>query len=132
MEHPLHNQIGQIVGQYDDYTKTYHSIRDKSKGEIFLKKQWFEGKYLSLPIALDAPILQKLIQIGCKTIHILIMGVRERSYMVSFSPEWILENGVEINYDRYNKQGKNITHFSNQLVFDADKGVGINQKTLNS
>ncbi len=129
MKHQLYNKMGQAVGEYDDCTKIYNSVRSKSKGEIFIKKNWFEGKRMELPIAIDVSILNKLIQMGCEAIHILIMGVRERSYVVSFNPKWILENGVEINYDK-TRQGKNITHFSNQIVWDADKGVGVNQKTL--
>ncbi len=127
MKHQLYNKIGQAVGEYDDSTKTYISSRDKSKGEIFIKKNWFEGKRLELPIAIDTPILQKLIQMGCKTIQVLIMGVKERSYMVSFSPEWILDNSININYD-----SSKMNKYGNQLVFDASKGVigGIKQKAL--
>lgn len=126
MKHPIHNTIRQIVGEYDDYTKTYHSVRDKSKGEIFIKKNWFEGKFISLPIAIDKAILDRLIKFKCQTIQILILGVKERSYVVSFSPKWILKNSVEIDYDK----SKMARRYGVQLVFDASKGVGINQKTL--
>ena len=132
MEHQLYNKLGQGVGKYDDQKKAYTSIRDSKKGEIFIKKNWFDGKRLELPIAIDERILIELIQYGCMVIQILILGVKERSYLVSFKPEWIRENGVKISYDKYNRQGKNITHFGNQIVFDASKGVvgGASQKTL--
>ena len=133
MKHQLYNKVGQAVGEYDDNTKTYTSLRSKLKGEIFIKKNWFDGKRIDLPIAIDEAILDRLIKFGCKTINILIIGVRERSYVVSFKPEWILHNSAKINYDKYNKQGKNITHFSDQVVFDASKGIigGSKQKRLN-
>lgn len=126
MKHSFFNKLGQAVGEYDDVTKVYWTQRNSKRGEIFIKKNWFEGKRIELPIALDAPILNKLLQIGCRTVQVLIIGVKEHSYAVSFSPEWILENSVKINYD-----DSKMARWGNQLVFDASKGIGINQKTLN-
>ena len=131
MKHQLFNSMRQAVGEYDDISKVYWTQRNSKRGEIFIKKNWFGGRRLDLPIAIDRVILGRLLNVGCQTIQIMILGVKERSYVVSFSPKWILENSVDINYDK-TKQGRNITHFGNQIVFDASKGVigGSEQKTL--
>lgn len=131
MKHKLYNKIGQIIGEYDDINKIYVTIRDKRKGEIFFKKNWFNGKYINMPIAIDKGILNTLIKKGCKTIKILILGVKTYSYLISFIPEGILKEGIEINYDKI-KQGRNYTHFGSQIVFDGNKGIkGIGQTILN-
>lgn len=127
MEYPLYNKIGQAVGTYNEQTKIYTTIRSKLKGEIFVKKNWFDGKYVSTPIAIDSSILDNLIKRGCHRIDILIMGLKPRSFIVSFSPKWILENSVKINYD-----SSKMVRWGNQLVFDMEKGIvgGQEQKTL--
>jgi len=130
MKHQLYNRLGQPVGTFDDVTKVYDSVRSKSKGEIFFKKNWFEGRFIKTPVAIDVAILDKLLKNGCRTIRLLVMGVKTRSYAVSFDINHIVEKGIKINYDRYNKQGKNITHFSNQVVFGLEDGSESEQKRL--
>lgn len=125
----LKNPLGQIVGDYDTSTKTYTSIRNLRKGEIFVKKQLFNGKFYKVPIAIGLDILKRLLKMGCKRINILVMGVKEHSYMVSFTPEKILSEGTKINYDVV-RQGKNITHFGNQIVFNLENGVDLSQNSL--
>jgi len=130
MKHQIYNKLGQIVGEYDDITKIYSTIRDKRKGEIFIKKNWFGGKYIKTPVAIDKAILDTLIKFGCKSIQILILGVSNQSYVVSFNPQWIKDNGRIINYDVI-KQGRNITHFGTQIVWEMDDGlIGGSKQTL--
>lgn len=132
MKHKLYNKLGQEVGEYDGSSRVYFTTRDLRKGEIFVRKHWFGGKYIDSPIAIDTFILEKLLQGGCRRVDILISGLKEHSFIVSYAPKWIKENSKSINFDRYNKQGKNITHFGNQLVFDIKEGLvgGPSQKTL--
>ena len=102
----------------------------KIKGEIFIKKNWFGGKYIKTPVAIDKAILDTLIKFGCKSIQILILGVSNQSYVVSFNPQWIKDNGRIINYDVI-KQGRNITHFGTQIVWEMDDGlIGGSKQTL--
>ena len=98
MKHRFYNKIGQEVGEYDDGIRTYTSVRSLRKGEIFVRKHWFGGKFIDIPIAIDLTILNKLIEIGCKYINIIIIGLKEHSYIVSFVPKWVKENGIVINF----------------------------------
>lgn len=122
MKHKLYNKLSQEVGEYDDVSKVYMSIRDSRKGEIFFKKHWFDNRYINTPIAIDVDILNKLIKGGCERIDILIIGVKEHSFIVSYQPKWIKDNGKLINYDLA-RQGRNVTHFNNQLVFGIEDGL---------
>lgn len=127
MKHPFYNPLRQQVGEYDDVTKTFYTQRNALKGQIFLYKHWFNGKYFHLATAIDARNLKKLIEIGCSTIQVLISGIKSPSYTISFSPKWILENGELINYDK-SKQNR----MGSQIVFDTSKGNKGNasQRTL--
>lgn len=128
----FYNPLYQEVGEYNKITKIFFTTRDKRKGEIFIKKHWFEGKFIVTPIAIDKRNLKTLLKMGCKYIDVLILGVKRQSYVVRFNPGWILSNGVTINYDLV-RQGRNITNFGTQVVFDLEGGVvgGNIQKTLN-
>jgi len=123
MKRPISNTRGQNVGVYDDITGVYWTQRDAKKGEIFLRKHFFDGKYMEVPIAIDTAILTRLLSVGLKRIDIVIKGHRMYSYVVSFNPRDILSQGVKINYDKRNKDGQNYTGFGEQIVFDAKIGV---------
>lgn len=118
MKYPFTNSRGQVVGEFDYNNKVYTSRRSKLKGEIFCKKNWFDGKYIELPISIDKSILDKLIQMGCEQIVIIISGLKEEPYLISVTPHYIVSNGVTINYDKRDKQGKNYTGFGEQIVFE--------------
>ena len=120
------------MGEFDTVSRTYTSVRDKSKGEIFLKKQWFNGKFYQTPVAIDLTILHRLLKMRCERIDLLILHHKERAYMVSFTPEEILSKGTEINYDKITPEGKNITNYNIQIVFDLEQGKPFEQDTLDN
>jgi len=130
MKSEFRNLNGQVVGEFDSTTQIYTTIRDKRRGEIFIKKNWFGGKFMKTPIAIDKRILGKLLNKGCKTIRMIVMGLKTSSYVVLFDILWVLENSEKINYDII-KQGKNFTNFGSQLVFDLEKGLPEKQSKLN-
>lgn len=131
MIYKLKNMRGQEVGEFDTETKVYSTIRDKNKNEIFIKKQWFNGKFYETPVGIDLRILNKLLKFRCKRIDILVLNLRARSFLVSFAPEDIFSKGTEICYDKFMGQ-KNISKYDIQVVFGLERGLvgGSNQDTL--
>jgi len=132
MLRPIRNKRSQICGYIDIDKRAYFTTRRKEKDEIFLKKNWFDGKYIHTPIAIDKYILGVLKKNNIGEIIVTIIGIERLSYEITFSTDWVINNGVEINFDKKNKLGQCYTGFSSQIVFEADKSkVPDNfQKTL--
>ena len=97
-------------------------MRRKDRGEIFIKKNYFKGTFMKIPVAIDIKILDKLLEVNCKLIELLIMGVKDKSYVVQIFPERIAFKGVGINYDR-RKFGQNYSGWGKQIVFGLEWGV---------
>lgn len=126
------NGRNQVVGYYNQDDNTYHTQRDKSRGELFVKKTEFEGKFIPNGIAIDRDILRRLMAVGCKKINIVIKNDLSYSYSVSITPKEILEHGVKINFDKINSDGVG-TGFGEQYVFSLTEDchrLDLNQKTL--
>ena len=56
MQTYITNQRGEQVGYIEK--GIYHTQRDKSKGELFNRKQNFAGKHFDIPVAIDKAILE--------------------------------------------------------------------------
>jgi len=125
------NSLGQPVGEYDTIEQIYVSDRSAKKGELFFKKHWFGGKYMSQPIAIDKSILARLVAMGCERLLIRIIGVETLSYLVVFDVMRVWKDGVLICYDKI-RQGRNVTHFGTQIAFDVAWGArgGLEQRRL--
>jgi len=115
----IYNTRAQEVGFYDTEEKIYHTKRYAERGQIFLRKVMFDGEKKERAIAIDKRILGQLINMGCKKLIFTIIGIEEYAYSVWTTPTRILEVGVEINYDKRNKEGQNVTGFGKQLVISS-------------
>jgi len=130
---PYYNTRGQQVGIYDTETKTYHTKRYAERGQIFLKKNMFNGKYKERAIAIDRSILKSLIAKNCEWIVFTIIGVEKWAYSVRIKPRDIILKGVIINFDKTNKYGVNYTGFGEQYVISSVSDcirININQLEL--
>lgn len=116
---PITNARGQYCGYVDN--KIYYTRRDKSKGEIFIKKNWFYGKYIHKPIAIDKSILNMLIRNKIQKIVVTLIG-DGKTRNIEFNSDDINKEGMEICYDKRNVYGQNFTGFSKQIVFDVCDG----------
>jgi hypothetical protein len=128
----IFNTRGQIVGYYNDVEGSYHTKRDKLKGEMFLRKNNFSGIIKNNAIAIDTDILKRLLAIECKNVFVTIMNDKEYPYTIKITPKEIAEKGVKINFDKVNADGIN-TGFGEQYVFSITEDcsrLDINQKTL--
>jgi len=103
----LHNSRGQEVGFFDTEEKTYHTKRYAQKGQIFLRKNFFNGEKKERAIAIDKKILGELFYQKCQKIIFLIVGINNTSYSVWIKPEEIATKGIKINYDKRNVDGAN-------------------------
>ena len=123
MRSPITNSRGQICGEVID--GIYNTSRDRSKGEIFLKKQNFAGKHFEIPVAIDKAILERLLRANVRKTRMLIINLEKNSFVVEFDNEEFLKEGAEINYDKRNAFGQNVTGFGSQIVYGLEKGKRI-------
>ena len=116
---PITNARGQYCGYIDK--GVYYTKRDKSKGEVFIKKNWFYGKYIHKPTAIDKSILEMLIR--NKIYKIVVNLIRDgKTRNIEFESNRIMNEGMEICYDKRNVYGQNYTGYSKQVVFDICDG----------
>ena len=115
----IKNSRGQIVGIYDTATQTYHTKRDVMRGQVFLKKNMFNGQRKERAIAIDRAILKQLLAQKCKKVIFTIMGVEKYAYSVFITPEDIAMKGVKINFDKKNEKGEAYTGFGEQYVVSS-------------
>jgi hypothetical protein len=123
MKFNIKNTRGQIVGYVQD--NIYFTQRDVKRGEIFIKKHFFNNVYMLTPIAIDTDILERLIKAKVSKSRIMIMNLFAHSFVVEFDNEDIMKRGVEINYDKRNVEGQNVTGFGSQIVFDMAWGTKV-------
>lgn len=131
----IYNQRGQICGIYDTRDYTYHTKRTSSKGQIFLRKNTFNGQLKERAVAIDRNILSSLLSKGCKKVIFTILGLEKNAYSVWITPEDIATKGVKINYDKTNGLGAEYTGFGEQYVISTVSDcirMDVNQLELNS
>ncbi len=91
----IYNARGQDVGSYNNESKIYFSIRDASKNQVFIH----EGHHGY--VALDSSILKKLVQMGCKEIHLLIINYDNKpTFLAKIFIDEFLSKSQKIDYDR--------------------------------
>ncbi len=130
----MYNSRGQNVGIYDDDSEIYYTKRFSHKGQVFLKKNVFNGHLKERAIAIDKAILAQLLSTGCKKVVFLIIGIESAPYSVEINALEILERGVVINYDKRNAEGQNRTGFGNQFVISSVtdcRRIDTHQEKLN-
>ena len=93
------NPKGQDVGHISG--ESYITSRDARKGQIYLLKHYFNGKYIELPIGIQRSILDRLRDSKViKYIDVIILGIEERSYMTRTLIEDIYKEGVLVKEDK--------------------------------
>ena len=116
---PIKNARGQYCGYVDK--GIYYTRRDKSKGEMFIKKNWFYGKYIHKPIAIDKWIVELMLKNNVtKSVITILNDGKTRN--VEFDLNKVKEDGKDICYDKRNAEGQNYTGFRKQIVFDVCDG----------
>lgn len=115
----MKNARGQVCGIYNTDTKTYHSKRYVARGQLFLRKNKFEGQLKERAIAIDRNIISSLLKDGCEWVVFTIIGLEEKAYSVKIKLQDILTKGVKINYDKTNKDGVEYTGFGEQYVVSS-------------
>ncbi len=122
------NPKGQEVGFVED--NMYKTVRKMNRGEIFLKKRYFNGKLIDNAIAIDIPILEDLYKKRVPLMEATIIGVKEHSFRKYIPIETIMLKGEKICFDKRNKEGCNITGFNQQMVFSYEWGSDEMQEML--
>lgn len=122
------NPRGQEVGFVEK--NMYKTIRRMDKGEIFLRKRYFNGKLIDNAIAIDMPILEDLYKKGVPLMEATIIGVKKHSFKKYIPIETIMLQGEKICFDKRNKEGQNVSGFGIQIVFSYDWGSDEVQKKL--
>jgi len=119
VELPYYNSRGQIVGLYDLETQTYYTKRYMIKGQIFLRKNMFNGQFKERAIAIDRDILASLLARNCNWVIFTLIGVEKYAISVKIKPQDIVTRGVKINFDKTNKDGREYTGFGEQYVISS-------------
>lgn len=104
----LFNARGQSVGTYDEKTKTYETIRDADKGQIFLHPKR-RGD-----LAIDSAILVQLMKLGCQKVRILVLNFETKPFWVSISLGKFLNDSEPINFDKKIEHTQIETFYSRQ------------------
>ena len=118
MRIPITGPRGLVIGYV--HGNTYETVRRKEKGQIFMKKQFFDGKFINVGVAVDKALMNRLSAGKVEKVEFTIIGVERYSFRCWISISDILSKGVTIKYDKRNAQGQNYTGFSEQVVVDLD------------
>lgn len=120
------NPKGQDVGWIEG--DSYCTKRDARKGQIYLRRHLFGGKWFTLPVGIQSCILTRLRASGVKYVNVLIIGIKNYSYWTRTEVEDIFKDGIEIKEDR---EDSNITKWGYQYIFDVyNKKLEPKQTTL--
>ena len=93
----------EIVGEIIFYKKEiyYKTTRDMLRGEIFSKKNYFQGIYMPLGIAIDVAILKKLFAGDIKGIIFLIKNLETKSFCGKIDLLEFMEKSVINSITKY-------------------------------
>jgi len=101
MRHYEKNRKGQEVGWWDDaeFPRTYHTIRDYKRREIFVHPKYQTG------LGLDVPILERLEKFNITRISMQILNFEKKSFFIEIETKTFKEKGLLVNFDKkYGKQ----------------------------
>lgn len=94
MEVGISNKRNQEVGTYDTDTKTYSTIRDAKKGQVFLHPKWLGC------VAIDRYILRQLAKLQCETISVIVMNFEPKTFVATIDFQKFLENSEDVCFDK--------------------------------
>ncbi len=122
---PFYNSRGELVGNILD-NEIYYTERDKSKSQIFSKKNYFEGQHIPNGIAIDSDILKKLIQLRITKLRIKIKKLEKDCFYIETHINTFLKKSVMINYDIPNKR-----QYGQQRIASIDSFERIKSSPIN-